>query len=192
MTAPGKIERRDVPVPEVGTAVKHVVIGGKATIIPQVVCGSCLPCTRGRSTVCDSLKVMGFQTTGAASDSFAVPSDRIVSSRAESTLIKEPSLSPSRSPCMRSGGRVMVPGARSSYSVRAQSATLSPQAAKGLGASSVMITDLSTVRLQIAARCGIEHRLDSSGKDVPPEVASRFGKDRAKVDIGWCRIASCV
>jgi L-iditol 2-dehydrogenase len=225
MTAPGKIERRDVPVPEVGanevlletrrvgicgsdihvyhgkhpytsypvvqghevsgevvkvgTAVKDVLIGGKATIIPQVVCGSCLPCTQGRSNICDSLKVMGFQTTGAASDYFAVPSDRIVQLPQVVDFDQGAMVEPLAVAVHALGRLGDVTGRKILVLGAGPIGNLVAQAAKGLGASSVMITDLSAFRLQIAGRCGIEQCLDSSGKDVPAEVASRFGKDRA-------------
>ena len=51
--------------------------GDIATIQPQVTCGTCYPCTLGAYHICDSLKVMGFQTTGAGSEFSAVAADKV-------------------------------------------------------------------------------------------------------------------
>ena len=55
-------------VVEVGADVTGFPAGDKVTIQPQVVCGRCYPCTHGMYNACEELKVMGFQTTGMASD----------------------------------------------------------------------------------------------------------------------------
>ena len=54
-------------VVKTGRAVTGFVPGQKVTIQPQVVCGQCYPCRHGKYNLCEDLKVMGFQTTGAAS-----------------------------------------------------------------------------------------------------------------------------
>ena len=50
-------------VVEAAPGVKGFKPGDKVTIQPQVVCGTCYPCTHGMYNACESLKVMGFQTT---------------------------------------------------------------------------------------------------------------------------------
>jgi L-iditol 2-dehydrogenase len=55
-------------VVDVGEGVTDFRPGDKVTIQPQVVCGECYPCTHGMYNDCNELKVMGFQTTGLASD----------------------------------------------------------------------------------------------------------------------------
>ena len=57
-------------VVEVGDSVNDFKPGDKVTIQPQVVCGKCYPCTHGMYNDCEVLKVMGFQTTGMASEYF--------------------------------------------------------------------------------------------------------------------------
>ena len=51
---------------QVGSAVKGLEVGQKVVLEPQVTCGKCYPCTHGKYNLCTELKVMGFQTTGAA------------------------------------------------------------------------------------------------------------------------------
>jgi L-iditol 2-dehydrogenase len=59
-------------VEEVGENVSNFSIGDIVTVQPQVVCGECYPCTHGLYNDCEVLKVMGFQTTGLASEYFVV------------------------------------------------------------------------------------------------------------------------
>lgn len=56
----------------VGEKVSNFAIGDLVTVMPQVVCGNCYPCTHGMHNDCNELKVMGFQTTGMASEYFVV------------------------------------------------------------------------------------------------------------------------
>ena len=60
-----------------GAGVTGFAVGEKVTIEPQVVCGKCHPCKHGKYNLCEELKVMGFQTTGAASEYFAVDAAKV-------------------------------------------------------------------------------------------------------------------
>ena len=60
-----------------GEGVTDLRVGQRVTIEPQVFCGKCYPCTHGKYNLCESLKVMGFQTTGTASKYFAVDQSKV-------------------------------------------------------------------------------------------------------------------
>ena len=60
-----------------GEGVTGFAIGQKVTIEPQVYCGRCHPCTHGKYNLCEELRVMGFQTTGTASEYFAVDAGKV-------------------------------------------------------------------------------------------------------------------
>jgi len=64
-------------IAETGTLVKKFLPGDKVTFMPQMTCGECYPCKHGMYHICDSLKVMGFQTGGAAQEYFIVPENMI-------------------------------------------------------------------------------------------------------------------
>ena len=53
------------------------------------------------------------------------------------------------------------------------------QTAKGLGATAVMITDLSDYRLNIAKQCGIDFCLNTKEQDVGKAIIENFGPDKA-------------
>ena len=64
-------------VVQLGGGVEGLHVGQKVTIEPQVYCGKCYPCTHGKYNLCENLKVMGFQTTGTASEYFAVDASKV-------------------------------------------------------------------------------------------------------------------
>ena len=59
-------------IEKIGEGTTGFTIGQKVTVQPQVVCGECYPCRHGKYNLCEKLKVMGFQTTGMASQYFAL------------------------------------------------------------------------------------------------------------------------
>ena len=65
-------------VAALGKNVTGLKVGDKITFMPQVTCGKCYPCTHGMYHICESLKVMGFQTGGAAQDYFALPAENVL------------------------------------------------------------------------------------------------------------------
>ena len=57
---------------QTGKNIENLKVGQKVTIEPQIYCGHCHPCTHGKYNLCESLKVIGFQALGTASEYFAV------------------------------------------------------------------------------------------------------------------------
>jgi len=160
--------------------------GDPVTFQPQVTCGKCYPCTHGSYHICDSLKVMGFQTTGAASELFAVDAAKVLrlppGMSLEHGAMMEP-LAVAMHALARGGGasgkKVLVLGA-------GPIGNLVAQAARGTGAADVILTDVSEVRLALARRCGLEGAINPTQVDLADEVRRRFGD--AKADL----ILECV
>jgi L-iditol 2-dehydrogenase len=225
MTAPGKIQFHDVPVPALGAGqvllrmkrigvcgsdihvfhgkhpytsypvvqghevsgvveqvapgVKGFSPGDPVTLQPQVTCGTCYPCTHGAYHICDSLKVMGFQTTGAASELFAVDAAKVLrlppGMSLEHGAMMEP-LAVAVHALSRGGGaagkKVLVLGA-------GPIGNLVAQAARGTGAADVMLTDVSEVRLELARRCGIDGAVNPAKVELGEAVRKRFGDSKA-------------
>ena len=206
MTAPGKIEFRDIPIPEleendvlikmmrigvcgsdihvyhgkhpytdypitqghevsgkiekIGSNVKNLKTGDKVTILPQEVCNQCYPCTHGRNHICDDLKVMGFQTTGAGSEFFAIDAEKVIKLPENMTYEQGAMIEP----CAVAVHAVSRGGDISGFNILVLGAgpigNLVGQAAKALGAKAVMITDLSDFRLGIAKEVGIDFTIN--------------------------------
>ena len=153
-------------VVETGKDVTTCKVGDKVTIQPQVVCGKCYPCTHGMYNDCEVLKVMGFQTTGMASDYFVVDANKAL------VLPEEMSWD---------HGAMIEPLAVAVHAVRRYAADMTgkkavvlgggpignlvAQTAKALGAEVVLLSELSAYRLDTAKKCGIA-TVNPSEKDL--------------------------
>ncbi|MCI1723546.1 MAG: alcohol dehydrogenase catalytic domain-containing protein [Lachnospiraceae bacterium] len=165
----------------VGENVTGFQIGQKVTFQPQVVCGNCYPCTHGKYNICENLKVMGFQTTGAASELFAIDAAKAMTlpddmSYDEGAMIEPLAVAvhaAKRFPNL-DGAKVAVIGAGPIGNLVAQSV-------KGLGAEKVMITDISSWRLNKAKECGADYIVNTSVQDFGEAMVSCFGTDKADV-----------
>ena len=227
MTEPGRIEFRDIPVPEpgrgqalvkimeigvcgsdihvyhgehpftsypvtqghevsgviekLGEDVQGLKVGQKVTIQPQVVCGECWPCRHGKYNLCEKLKVMGFQTTGVASEYFAVDAGKVTPLPEEMSLEEGAMIEPLA---------VAVHAVRRAGDVTGKDicvlgagpiGILVAQAAKGLGAGRVMVTDVSGLRLRKARECGADAAVNTRERDFGEAFVEFFGPDKADV-----------
>ena len=172
----GKIEK-------IGSKVQGFKLNDKVTIQPQVVCGRCYQCTHGNYHICDDLKVMGFQTTGAASEFFAVNSEKLIKLPSEMTYEEGAMIEP----CAVGVHAVLKGGDVSDFNVLVLGAgpigNLIAQTAKALGARSVMITDLSDYRLGIAEEVGIDFTINPLKQTLSEEIFKSFGPHKADLII---------
>lgn len=164
-----------------GDGVTGLSVGQKVTIQPQVVCGECYPCRHGKYNLCESLKVMGFQTTGVASEYFAVDAKKVTplpdSMSFDEGAMIEPlavAVHAVRKFGDMQGIRVAVLGA-------GPIGILVAQAAKGMGAESVLISDISDVRLAKAKECGVDFCVNTKNVNFGAALVEAFGPDKADV-----------
>lgn len=172
----GKIEKT-------GSNVQGFKPGDKVTIQPQVVCGQCYPCTHDKYHICDNLKVMGFQTTGTASEFFAVDSAKVVKLPDDMTYEEGAMIEP----CAVAVHAVLKGGDVTNFNVLVLGAgpigNLIAQTAKALGAKAVMITDLSDFRLEVAKKVGIDFTINPTKDDLSKEIIKVFGPNKADLII---------
>ena len=167
-------------IAEIGKNVSGFQIGQKVTIEPQVYCGHCYPCRHGKYNLCEELKVMGFQTTGTASEYFAVDAAKVTALPEEMSYDEGAMIEPlavAVHAVKRAGdvkGKIAVLGA-------GPIGILVAQTAKGLGAESVMITDVSDLRLEKAKECGVDFCVNTRKKDFGDAMLEDFGPDKADV-----------
>ena len=169
-------------VVKAGSAVSGFRKGEKVTIEPQVSCGTCYACRNGLYNICDSLKVLGFQTTGTASDYFAVPAAK---------LVRLPATLPHDEGAMIEPLAVGVRAVKQAGDIRGKKVlvfgagpigNLVAQTARGMGAAKVMITDLNDFRLEKARTCGVELTVNPKNTPLEEAVVEAFGAyERADV-----------
>lgn len=166
-------------VESVGAGVKGFSPGDKVIFMPQVTCTTCYSCIHGMYHICDSLKVMGFQTGGAAQEYFPVAADMALKlpdgiSLDEGAMIEPVAVAVH---ALRRGGdvrdkKVLVLGS-------GPIGNLTGQVAKGLGAKAVMITDINDFRLEMARKCKLDFTVNTQVEDLSEAILRDFGPDRA-------------
>jgi len=165
----------------IGSDVSGFRTGQKVTIQPQVVCGKCYPCRHGKYNLCEKLKVMGFQTTGTASHYFAVDASKVTllpdSMSFDEGAMIEP-LAVAVHAVKHAGNmsdlKIIVLGA-------GPIGNLVAQTAKGMGAASVMITDISDWRLGKAKECGVDFCVNTKDRNLGEAIPEAFGPDKADI-----------
>jgi L-iditol 2-dehydrogenase len=166
-------------VAESGKEVKGFSLGDQVVFMPQVTCGECYPCRHGLYHICDHLKVMGFQTNGAAQEYFPVPAEMVLK-LPESISIDQAAMIEPVSVAVHAlarygsvaGLNVLVLGAGTIGNLVAQ-------VANAMGARKVLITDISDYKLQKARECGIEHVINPQQENLSDAISNTFGPDRA-------------
>jgi len=173
-------------VVSLGDGVTGLIPGQKVTVEPQVVCGKCYPCRHGKYNLCEELKVMGFQTTGAASEYFAVDASKVTPLPGNMTFDQGAMIEPV-AVAVHAVHRAGNPEGKKIAVIGAGPiGNLVAQAAKAMGAEAVMITDLSDYRLQKAKDCGINFTYNTGRIDFSDAMLEAFGPDKADVIYDCC------
>lgn len=160
----------------VGKDVTTVKPGDKATARPQLVCGECGPCKKGRWNVCENLRVQGFQAPGCAQPYFIVPEDRIIKCDDKLTYEQIALMEP----CavgVHASGRTDVEGKNVVVTGAGTIGNLVAQCVKGRGAKKVLITDVSDLRLAKARECGLEYTANTMTEKFEDAVKRVFGDE---------------
>lgn len=164
---------------EMGDAVSGLTMGDRVTVMPQLVCGECYPCTHGDYHICNTLKVIGCQADGAAREFIPVDQKLVLKLPQGLSLDHGAMVEPVAVGVhavqrlgIVSGMKLLVFGA-------GPIGNLTAQVAKGLGAESVMIVDISNFRLDVARQCGVDFVVNTSEDVLEQRIDSAFGPDRA-------------
>jgi L-iditol 2-dehydrogenase len=168
-------------VAEMGENVKDFHAGEQVVFMPQVTCGTCYPCRHGMEHICDKLKVMGFQTNGAAQEFFPVPARQVLKVPASISLDQAAMIEPEAVAVHAlsrfgdvCGKKVLVLGAGTIGNLVAQSAL-------AMGAADVLITDISVYKLEKARQCGISKTVNPVQENLSDKIQQVFGPDKADV-----------
>lgn len=168
-------------VVELGSNITEFMIGQKVTVEPQVYCGKCYPCTHGKYNLCENLKVMGFQTTGAASEYLAVDAAKVTPLPETLTYSEGAMIEPLAVTVHAVKRFDKINGAKVAILGAGPIGILLAQTAKGLGAKSVLITDVSDKRLKLAESVGADYTVNTMNMDFGEAVVDAFGPDKADV-----------
>lgn len=158
-----------------GNLVTGYEVGELITGMPQTFCQECEPCKSGRYNICNTLEVIGCQSPGAACEYFcfdAALAKKIPEAMsAQHAAMIEPvavGVHAVQRGMDAAGKNVVVMGAGTIGNVTAQ-------AAMAKGAKSVLITDLSDYRLEIAKSCGIPQIANTGKLKMETAIEQAFG-----------------
>lgn len=166
---------------EIGEGVDTLHPGMKVTIEPQVVCGHCYPCRHGKYNLCEELKVMGFQTTGAASEYFCVSQDKVTRLPDAMSYDDGAMIEPVAVAVHAANHFEQLAGAKVAVLGCGPIGILLAQTCKALGADQVLITDVSDYRLSLAKQCGVDHTVNTRNVEFGKAMEDAFGPDKADV-----------
>lgn len=165
----------------VGEGVEGFAVGQKVTIEPQVVCGRCHPCTHGKYNLCESLKVMGFQTTGTASEYFAVDAAKVDVLPDDMTCDQGAMIEPLAVTVHAAKRAGDVAGKKVCVLGCGPIGILLVQSLKAFGAAEVLATDISDCRLELAKACGADYVVNTRSCDFGVAMVEAFGPDKADI-----------
>lgn len=168
-------------VVELGSNVTEFNVGQKVTVEPQVYCGKCYPCRHGKYNLCEDLKVMGFQTTGTASEYFAVDASKVTPLPENLTYNEGAMIEPLAVSVHAVRRFDKIKGAKIAILGAGPIGILLAQAAKGVGAERVLITDVSNKRLDLAQTVGVDYTVNTLNVDFGDAMKDAFGPDKADV-----------
>jgi L-iditol 2-dehydrogenase len=168
-------------IAQLGDGVTGLALDDRVVVMPQVTCGVCYPCRHGMYHICDNLKVMGFQTGGAAQEYFAAPAEMILKVGAGVSADEAVLIEPIAVAAHALGRAGSVAGQKVLVLGAGTIGNLVAQVARASGAASVMITDISEYKLAKARGCGIEHVVNTETSDLNEAILEAFGPDKADV-----------
>lgn len=168
-------------IEKLGANVTGLQVGQKVTIEPQVFCGKCYPCTHDKYNLCEELKVMGFQTTGTASEYFAVDASKVTPIPQTMTYNEGAMIEPLAVTVHAVKQYGSVEGQKVAILGAGPIGILLAQSAKAMGAAQVLITDVSDYRLELAKSCGADFAINTRERDFGEALVECFGPDKADV-----------
>lgn len=167
-------------VVEVGSGVKTLKVGDRVIHEPISYCGNCYACRNGQGNVCQDIKVTGCTCDGGMEEYYVAP-ERQWHKMPEYMTWEEAALvepyTIAAQVCdrgeVKTGDLVLIYGA-------GPIGLMTADVAAHLGAT-VMITEVSPGRLELAKKFGISHVIDAKEESATQYVERVMGKDRPNV-----------
>ena len=164
-----------------GEYVSDFHVGQRVVIEPQVFCGRCYPCLHGKYNLCEKLKVMGFQTTGTASEYFAVDASKVTPLPDSLTYDEGAMIEPLAVTVHAAKRFPEVKGARAVVLGCGPIGILLIQSLKAMGAAKVLATDISDYRLNLAKQLGADWAVNTAKEEFASTLQEAYGDDKADV-----------
>jgi len=156
-------------------------VGQKVTVEPNLVCGSCYNCHRGKYNICMKLKVIGCQAPGAMAEYLVVPAAKVVP-LPETMSYEEGALVEPLAVAVHAMARGGYPGGKKVVILGAGTiGLLTMQVAKAHGAAAALQVDIVPRRLALARELGADCVANAQEQDLASAIREFFGADGADI-----------
>jgi len=171
-------------IDECGDGVTGLPQGTPVAIDPNMPCGRCEWCVRGKANLCPYVKFLGSAPVhGALAEFVVLPAQNVIPVRARITFAEMACIEPLaigiyvvRKLSVGAGDTVAIFGAGGIGQVCLL-------AARASGARVIAVTDKIASRLALAKQLGAEHVINIQDKDAPQEIMQLTGKRGVDVAI---------
>lgn len=169
-------------VDALGADVENLQTGMLVVVEPSLTCGKCEPCLTGRYNICDNLRVLGCQATGAQAEYITVPAAKVIPMGEGMSFEQGAFIEPTavavhalRRADIRQADRVLIAGAGT---IGLQVL----QVARALGASTTIVTDVVEKKLELARQLGATFAINPTKQPLADFMRAQFGQSSA-VDL---------
>ena len=176
-------------IEEIGSNVKaYFNTGMRLTLNPNIFCGRCIFCVAGRHQLCDERRALGFDVDGGFAEYLIIPFESIrtgaICEIPENLSYEEAALIEPISCCLHAQTLVKV-GAGDTVTIigAGPMGIMHTMMAKALGASNVIVSEISERRLQTAVDFGANVAVNPIKEDLASRVFEATGRRGADVVI---------
>lgn len=176
-------------IAEVGRDVRDYEAGMPVAISPEIPCGRCYPCQHDMENMCADLKLFGYDVPGGLSEYVRIPASAVqiggvfVANKdlpSEHLALSEPLA------CCVNGHRRSRTGVDDTVLVMGAGpiGLFHVQLARLAGARTVIVSEISEVRRNLAKDLGADIVVDPTAEDLAEVVGESGGVDVAMICIG--------
>ncbi len=170
-------------VEEIGSAVDTLAVGDHVTVDPNIYCGKCYYCRRGKKQLCDDLNAIGVTRNGGFADYCYAPQSQCykldMSVPLEYGAMTEPlaccihgidlaDIQVGDSVCVIGGGAIGL---------------MMVQLSKLSGASTVILSEPVAMRREIGSKVGADYTFDPTAAPLKDQVLNALGMEGVDVVI---------
>ena len=157
-------------VKEVGRGVRNLAVGERVVVAPRLNCGLCRYCRRGLVNQCESYQTLGIHRDGGLAP-FVLAPERALFRIDPAVPVEDAAFAEVLSCVVGATTRVPVnPGDSVVILGAGPVGLLFAQVYRAGGAGKIIVTDVAPMRLEFAARIGVDHALNSREEEIETKV----------------------
>ncbi len=163
-------------VVELAMDVRHVRIGDRVSVDPNIFCGGCYYCKAGKTHLCQNLRAVGVTQHGGFAEFTIVPENQLYP-LADHVSFEEGALSEPLACCLhgidlagiKSGDRVLIIGGGTIGLIMVQ-------LAQHAGAAEIIVSEPETIKWELARSFGADYLINPSTQKLQSEIRQLTGE----------------